>query len=165
MPGSRAYRVANTISLRQANSIHLSVPAARGEAVNRDLLSFASQCKPWRACPSLAVGHLCVERLEMAEDHRVAGRVGITAEEYDRASRVHSGYDKMIATVVRRFDGHVPDVWSCRRGRSAHLPGRTVRRCMLRDWYRYMEHHGITTVEADAHFARWRKRRIIASPS
>ncbi|HVN61847.1 MAG TPA: methyltransferase [Gaiellaceae bacterium] len=45
----------------------------------------------------------------MADEHRVAGHLGVTADEYDRAIRAFiPGYDRMIATVVHWLDGHVP---------------------------------------------------------
>jgi tRNA (cmo5U34)-methyltransferase len=45
----------------------------------------------------------------MAAEHRVAGHLGVDAEEYDRAIRTFiPNYDRMVATVVHWLDGHVP---------------------------------------------------------
>jgi len=45
----------------------------------------------------------------MADEHRVAGHLGVAADDYDRAIRAFiPGYDRMIATVVHWLDGHVP---------------------------------------------------------
>ncbi len=45
----------------------------------------------------------------MAEEHRVAGHLGVAADEYDRAIRTFiPSYDRMVSTVVHWLDGHVP---------------------------------------------------------
>src|SRR5262245_16797928 len=45
----------------------------------------------------------------MAEEHRVAGHLGVAAEEYDAAIRTFiPGYGRMIDTIVGWLDGHVP---------------------------------------------------------
>jgi tRNA (cmo5U34)-methyltransferase len=45
----------------------------------------------------------------MAGEHRVAGHLGVAAEEYDRTIRTFiPNYDRMVATVVHWLDGHVP---------------------------------------------------------
>ncbi|MGZ4382737.1 MAG: class I SAM-dependent methyltransferase [Gaiellaceae bacterium] len=45
----------------------------------------------------------------MADEHRVAGHLGVGADEYDRTIRAFiPSYDRMIATVVHWLDGHVP---------------------------------------------------------
>jgi tRNA (cmo5U34)-methyltransferase len=45
----------------------------------------------------------------MPEEHRVAGHLGVAADEYDRAIRTFiPSYDRMVATVVHWLDGHVP---------------------------------------------------------
>ena len=45
----------------------------------------------------------------MADEHRVAGHLGVAADDYDRTIRAFiPGYDRMIATVVHWLDGHVP---------------------------------------------------------
>jgi tRNA (cmo5U34)-methyltransferase len=44
----------------------------------------------------------------MSDEHRVAGHLGVTAEEYDRAIQTFiPSYDRMIATIVHWLDGHV----------------------------------------------------------
>jgi tRNA (cmo5U34)-methyltransferase len=43
------------------------------------------------------------------EEHRVAGHLGVAADEYDRAIRTFiPSYDRMLATIVHWLDGHVP---------------------------------------------------------
>ena len=45
----------------------------------------------------------------MATEHRVAGHLGVAAEEYDRTIRMFiPNYERMIGTVVHWLDGHVP---------------------------------------------------------
>ena len=45
----------------------------------------------------------------MAYQHRVAGHLGVTADDYDRTVREFiPNYERMLATVVRWLDGHVP---------------------------------------------------------
>jgi tRNA (cmo5U34)-methyltransferase len=45
----------------------------------------------------------------MPDEHRVAGHLGVAAVEYDRTIRMFiPNYERMIATVVRWLDGHVP---------------------------------------------------------
>jgi tRNA (cmo5U34)-methyltransferase len=45
----------------------------------------------------------------MANEHRVAGHLGVAADEYDRTIRTFiPNYDRMLATVVSWLDGHVP---------------------------------------------------------
>ena len=45
----------------------------------------------------------------MTAEHRVAGHLGVAAEEYDRVIRTFiPNYDRMVATVVHWLDGHVP---------------------------------------------------------
>jgi len=45
----------------------------------------------------------------MATEHRVAGHLGVAADDYDRTIRTFiPGYERMIATVVHWLDGHVP---------------------------------------------------------
>jgi SAM-dependent methyltransferase len=45
----------------------------------------------------------------MPVEHRVAGHLGVAADEYDRTIRTFiPGYERMIATVVHWLDGHVP---------------------------------------------------------
>ena len=45
----------------------------------------------------------------MSADHRVAGHLGVAADEYDRTIRMFiPNYERMIATVVHWLDGHVP---------------------------------------------------------
>src|SRR5262245_50204570 len=45
----------------------------------------------------------------MQEEHRVAGHLGVAADEYDRSIRMFvPNYERMIATIVRWLDGHVP---------------------------------------------------------
>ena len=44
-----------------------------------------------------------------AGEHRVAGHLGVTADEYDRTIRTFiPGYEQLIATVVHWLDGNVP---------------------------------------------------------
>jgi ubiquinone/menaquinone biosynthesis C-methylase UbiE len=43
------------------------------------------------------------------QEHRVAGHLGVTAEEYDRVIRTFiPNYERMVDTVVHWLDGHVP---------------------------------------------------------
>ena len=45
----------------------------------------------------------------MADEHRVAGHLGVAADDYDRTiRRFIPDYERMIATVVHWLDGHVP---------------------------------------------------------
>ena len=45
----------------------------------------------------------------MVDEHRVAGHLGVAADEYDRTIRTFiPSYERMVATVVRWLDGHVP---------------------------------------------------------
>jgi tRNA (cmo5U34)-methyltransferase len=45
----------------------------------------------------------------MSAEHRVAGHLGVAADDYDRTIRTFiPNYDRMIATVVHWLDGHVP---------------------------------------------------------
>ncbi len=45
----------------------------------------------------------------MAAEHRVAGHLGVAADEYDKTIRAFiPGYERMIETVVHWLDGHVP---------------------------------------------------------
>ena len=45
----------------------------------------------------------------MAGQHRVAGHLGVAADEYDRTIRAFiPHYERMLATVVHWLDGHVP---------------------------------------------------------
>jgi SAM-dependent methyltransferase len=45
----------------------------------------------------------------MAGEHRVAGHLGVAADEYDRTIRTFiPGYERMLATVVRLVEGNVP---------------------------------------------------------
>jgi tRNA (cmo5U34)-methyltransferase len=45
----------------------------------------------------------------MATEHRVAGHLGVNADDYDRTIRTFiPSYERMIATVVHWLDGHVP---------------------------------------------------------
>ena len=45
----------------------------------------------------------------MAEQHRVAGHLGVSADDYDRTIREFiPHYERMLATVVHWLDGHVP---------------------------------------------------------
>jgi hypothetical protein len=45
----------------------------------------------------------------MSGEHRVAGHLGVAADDYDRTIRTFiPNYERMIATVVRWLDGHVP---------------------------------------------------------
>ena len=45
----------------------------------------------------------------MAGDHRVAGHLGVAADDYDRTIRTFiPGYERMLATVVHWLDGRVP---------------------------------------------------------
>ena len=45
----------------------------------------------------------------MPVEHRVAGHLGVAADEYDRTIRTFiPGYDRMVATVVHWLEGHVP---------------------------------------------------------
>lgn len=45
----------------------------------------------------------------MADQHRVAGHLGVAADDYDRTIRAFiPHYERMLATVVRWLDGHVP---------------------------------------------------------
>jgi tRNA (cmo5U34)-methyltransferase len=45
----------------------------------------------------------------MSEEHRVAGHLGVAADEYDSTIRAFiPGYERMLATVVHWLDGHVP---------------------------------------------------------
>jgi tRNA (cmo5U34)-methyltransferase len=45
----------------------------------------------------------------MAEQHRVAGHLGVAADDYDRTIREFiPHYERMLATVVHWLDGHVP---------------------------------------------------------
>jgi tRNA (cmo5U34)-methyltransferase len=45
----------------------------------------------------------------MPDEHRVAGHLGVAADDYDRAiRRFIPDYDRMIATIVHWLDGHVP---------------------------------------------------------
>jgi tRNA (cmo5U34)-methyltransferase len=45
----------------------------------------------------------------VAGEHRVAGHLGVTGDEYDHAIRVFiPGYDRMLATIAHWLDGHVP---------------------------------------------------------
>jgi tRNA (cmo5U34)-methyltransferase len=45
----------------------------------------------------------------MADQHRVAGHLGVAAEDYDRTIRTFiPNYQRMIETVVHWLDGHVP---------------------------------------------------------
>jgi tRNA (cmo5U34)-methyltransferase len=45
----------------------------------------------------------------MVDEHRVAGHLGVAADEYDRTIRTFiPNYERMIATIVHWIDGHVP---------------------------------------------------------
>jgi tRNA (cmo5U34)-methyltransferase len=45
----------------------------------------------------------------MPRDHRVAGHLGVAAEDYDRMIRTFiPNYERMLGTVVQWLDGHVP---------------------------------------------------------
>jgi tRNA (cmo5U34)-methyltransferase len=45
----------------------------------------------------------------MADEHRVAGHLGIAADDYDTTiRRLIPNYERMIATIVHWLDGHVP---------------------------------------------------------
>jgi tRNA (cmo5U34)-methyltransferase len=45
----------------------------------------------------------------MSDDHRVAGHLGVAADDYDRTIRTFiPNYERMLATVVHWLDGHVP---------------------------------------------------------
>jgi tRNA (cmo5U34)-methyltransferase len=45
----------------------------------------------------------------MSDEHRVAGHLGVAADDYDRTIRTFiPNYDRMIATIVHLLDGHVP---------------------------------------------------------
>ena len=45
----------------------------------------------------------------MPAEHRVAGHLGVAADDYDRTIRMFiPGYEQMIATIVHWLDGHVP---------------------------------------------------------
>jgi tRNA (cmo5U34)-methyltransferase len=196
----------------------------------------------------------------MSDEHRVAGHLGVAADEYDRTIRTFiPNYDRMLDTIVHWLDGHVPsgglvvelgagtgglsaaildalpDVrvqlvdidpsmlevaaarcsahegrYELRRARfedelprchavvaslalhhvATHAekrelyrailaelePGGLVvvgdalvhsdgpeRRGMLRDWYAHMERSGITTAEADGHFAQWAEEDFYVS--
>jgi SAM-dependent methyltransferase len=45
----------------------------------------------------------------MSDEHRVAGHLGVAADEYDRMIRTFiPNYDRMLDTVVHWLDGHVP---------------------------------------------------------
>jgi tRNA (cmo5U34)-methyltransferase len=45
----------------------------------------------------------------MPGEHRVAGHLGVAADDYDRTIRAFiPSYDRMVATVVHWLDGHVP---------------------------------------------------------
>jgi len=45
----------------------------------------------------------------MPVEHRVAGHLGVAADDYDRTIRTFiPGYERMVATVVHWLDGHVP---------------------------------------------------------
>ena len=45
----------------------------------------------------------------MPGEHRVAGHLGVEADEYDRTIRAFvPNYERMIATIVNWLDGHVP---------------------------------------------------------
>jgi len=45
----------------------------------------------------------------MATEHRVAGHLGVAAEDYDRAiTALIPSYDRMLATIVRWLTGHLP---------------------------------------------------------
>ena len=46
---------------------------------------------------------------QVSDGHRVAGHLGVAADDYDRTIRTFiPNYERMIATVVRWLDGHVP---------------------------------------------------------
>ena len=45
----------------------------------------------------------------MSNEHRVAGHLGVVADEYDQTIRAFiPSYERMLATVVHWLDGHVP---------------------------------------------------------
>jgi tRNA (cmo5U34)-methyltransferase len=45
----------------------------------------------------------------MRDEHRVAGHLGVAADDYDRTIRTFiPNYERMLATVVHWLDGHVP---------------------------------------------------------
>ena len=45
----------------------------------------------------------------MSDEHRVAGHLGVAADDYDRTIRTFiPNYERMIATVVHWLEGHVP---------------------------------------------------------
>ena len=45
----------------------------------------------------------------MEAEHRVAGHLGVAADDYDRTIRTFiPNYERMVATVVQWLDGHVP---------------------------------------------------------
>jgi len=45
----------------------------------------------------------------MAVEHRVAGHLGVAADDYDRTIRTFiPNYERMVASVVQWLDGHVP---------------------------------------------------------
>src|SRR5262245_42374436 len=45
----------------------------------------------------------------MAEEHRVAGHLGVVSDDYDRVIRTFiPHYERMLATIVHWLDGHVP---------------------------------------------------------
>jgi tRNA (cmo5U34)-methyltransferase len=63
---------------------------------------------------AIARDSLRAERLRrygraMADDHRVAGHLGVAADDYDKTIREFiPHYDRMLATVVHWLDGNVP---------------------------------------------------------
>ena len=45
----------------------------------------------------------------MSDEHRVAGHLGVAADEYDRTIRTFiPNYERMLDTIVHWLDGHVP---------------------------------------------------------
>ena len=45
----------------------------------------------------------------MVDEHRVAGHLGVAADEYDRTIRTFiPDYEQMVSTIVHWLDGHVP---------------------------------------------------------
>ena len=79
-----------------ANSRSAYVNVDRGLAVPRAKRRFASSAVHGMFGP-------------MADQHRVAGHLGVAADDYDRTIREFiPHYERMLATVVHWLDGHVP---------------------------------------------------------
>jgi tRNA (cmo5U34)-methyltransferase len=80
------------------------------DSVPANLFRLPNACRctssDWK---SLVTGAAQAYSRPMSDEHRVAGHLGVAADDYDRTIRTFiPNYERMIATVVHWLDGHVP---------------------------------------------------------